>query len=173
MGWMQCATPFPGDFRIQEAFDLLWGLGGSSVDEALFCRTDREAGCEIFLLSPAAGRMINAMRSFGSWEPADDVQLHDWTFLVGRDDPARRLGVTLGHGDVRQVGVGTRLMDQLRIAAARASGDRSQRFNSELAERCCDLDLLEACHVPGVPTSDPGSLTYELTSRGRQVLAGL
>ncbi len=92
IGWAQCETPYPGDFRgIQEPFEALFTAARGPSDMALFSRTSDGRESEIFLLSPAAAKIRSALA--GRWGPAVTPSLFGWTLLVGNADAYRRFGI--------------------------------------------------------------------------------
>lgn len=92
IGWMQCATPQPGDFPgIQEPFENQFMATGAPEEAALFCRTSPDHKSEIYLISAAARRFVSSLR--GDWGPAQNPSLFGWSLLVGRSDAHERLKI--------------------------------------------------------------------------------
>lgn len=91
MAWLQRITDFPGDFAgIQEPFGKLTFAMGAPADMALFSRTSDDMKHEIFLLSPAATHLADALG--GVWTETDPFE-HGWALLAGHADIHDRLGL--------------------------------------------------------------------------------
>lgn len=90
--WLQCVTPFPGDFSIQDRFDQLFMAYGSPEDCALLCRTTDDFESEVFLLTPPAARFASMLP--GTWEDAGDPTKYGWSLLVAAGDPFKRFGLS-------------------------------------------------------------------------------
>jgi hypothetical protein len=90
--WLQCVTPFPGDFSIQDRFDALFMAALAPEDCALFCRTSEDYKSEIFLLTPQAARFASMLP--GKWETADDPSQYGWSLLVANGDAFKRFGLS-------------------------------------------------------------------------------
>jgi transcriptional regulator with XRE-family HTH domain len=90
-GWLECRSPYPGDFGVQNAFEQLFMAAAGPAEAALFCRTSRDRKDEVFLLSAGASRFSAALP--GNWGPAANPSLYGWTLLVGHSDARERLGL--------------------------------------------------------------------------------
>jgi hypothetical protein len=91
IGWKQCTTPFPGDFKVREMFDVLFVALGAPEGVALFSRTTADSKNTIFLLTPDAAKHSDTLP--GKWTDAGDPSEHGWSLLVGGNDPHKRFGL--------------------------------------------------------------------------------
>ena len=92
MPWLQCTTPFPGDFDgIQDPFEPLFAARGKPANMALFCRNADDSKSVVFLLSPVAAELAGALG--GEWAEAKDLKLFDWSLLVGSGTPHDYFGL--------------------------------------------------------------------------------
>ena len=86
MPWIQCTTPFPGDFEgIEDPFEEIFARHGRPANMALFCRNTDDFRFTIFLLSPTAAKFSPSLR--GHWTQAEDLTSFGWSLLVGSGTP--------------------------------------------------------------------------------------
>ena len=86
MRWVQCTTPFPGDFEgIEDPFQEIFARHGRPENMALFCRNTEDFRSTIFLLSPAAAKFSRSLR--GLWKETRDLKQFRWSLLVGSGAP--------------------------------------------------------------------------------------
>jgi len=91
MGWKQCTTPFPGDFKVREMFDVLFVALGAPEGVALFSRTTADSKKTIFLLTPDAAKHSDTLP--GKWTDAGDPSEHrvPWRLHLQCGGPQLRL----------------------------------------------------------------------------------
>jgi hypothetical protein len=64
-GWKQCTTPFPGDFKVQEMFDVLFVALGAPEGVALFTRTTADNKTRFFFSLPTRRSILTRCRESG------------------------------------------------------------------------------------------------------------